>query len=646
MVQSPVSELRGAVGVSDGAEAAAGPRERREGSVGGWREALAAGALATVWSLAERGFAGGRWWDLPGIKSFIDPRLYRQDPFVWTLHNGTPAAYPYQLIAALASGLPFLSLDQVLLLLYLPVTLAALTLLYRIGLRLSGSRAAAALFLVLYVAGFRLVTIGSSVLHSAETTPQTLALPLQLGAIYALLVGRTWPAGLLMGLAFNLHMPSTVLIAAAVGLYLVLSARRLGVEWVALAFGLMALAGGPALAGSLLHHGDQLPLWALYMARLDTATDVSFATNFTSRALIAYNLLGFGLVGLVVRAAPADAGRRLTLIFFLAVGLLCLGALVFFDAALQFSMRTPLTTVVTRLQLPRSAWLLNVLGLLYLARYLVAGWRTGSPPRSAILLIVAAMLAAEPEVPPIDPLWLAAGALVLASGLVPRARTWPWLRWAAVGLALAAGAAALARLGTSDLDFGLSPRTLVVLAGLGLGWGLYGLLRRRVSVGWRAAVPAVTLALLVAAGLQRADEWRYAAAHRGGLSSAAAFQEWARTQTPVDSVFLLLPSEPNNQAFYRNADRAVFLVRERANQALYFREHNVEFERRVKALGVDQPLRYREDLDAAYRRLTEDQVRALARDFGVTHFVPARAGSFSFPIVYQSGGWTVYAVTP
>jgi hypothetical protein len=28
----------------------------------------------------------------------------------------------------------------------------------------------------------------------------------------------------------------------------------------------------------------------------------------------------------------------------------------------------------------------------------------------------------------------------------------------------------------------------------------------------------------------------------------------------------------------------------------------------------------------------------------VTHFVPARAGNFSFPIVYQSGGWTVYQV--
>src|SRR5205085_8353153 len=81
---------------------------------GGWREALLVAAAMLAWSLADRGFAGGRWSDVPIIKSFIDPRLYRQDPFIWTLHDGTPAAYPYQLIAALAGRLPGLPLDWAL----------------------------------------------------------------------------------------------------------------------------------------------------------------------------------------------------------------------------------------------------------------------------------------------------------------------------------------------------------------------------------------------------------------------------------------------------------------------------------------------------------------------------------------------------
>ena len=72
------------------------------------------------------------------------------------------------------------------------------------------------------------------------------------------------------------------------------------------------------------------------------------------------------------------------------------------------------------------------------------------------------------------------------------------------------------------------------------------------------------------------------------------------------------------------ADRALFLARERANQAVYFQEHNIEFRDRVLGLGVSDVLRYREELDPAYRRLTEDRVRELAARFKVTHFVPAR----------------------
>jgi hypothetical protein len=155
---------------------------------------------------------------------------------------------------------------------------------------------------------------------------------------------------------------------------------------------------------------------------------------------------------------------------------------------------------------------------------------------------------------------------------------------------------------------------------------------------------ALAVGALVAAGVERVDEWLYVSAHKGGLRAAADFQDWARTETPIDSVFLLLPGEPNNNTFYENAERAVYLVRERANQAVYFRQHSFEFERRVRALGIEQPLRYREELDPAYRRLTEERVRALAADFGVTHFVPARPANFTFPVVYQSGGWTVYEV--
>lgn len=605
-----------------------------------WGEALLVGAAATLFSLAERGYSGARWSDAPIIKSFADPRLYRNDPFVWSLHDGTPAAYTYQLMALVARALPMLTLDQALFLLYLPATVAALALLYRLGLALVGRRDATLLFLVLYVAGYRLVTVGSAILHSAEATPQTLALPLQLGSLYALVRQRLALAGLLMGLALNLHAPTTVYLAAALALYEVLSFRRLGLGAVTRSVGLLALAGAPMLVGSLLHHTDQLPLWALSLARAELATDISLATHFTTRPLLLYNLLGLALAALAWRRAPAGEGRRLTLLFLAAVGLMCLGALLFFD----LSLRTPFSTLVARLQLPRSAWLLDLFGLLYLAYYLAVGWDRGEPSRPLALLLLAGMLAAEPDFTPLDPLLSSAIALTLLGALVPsrtlRRLQW-WAPWVLAPLAVGLG---LRGVELREFDFALSVRSGAVFGGLVLGWGLSALLRRRAGRSVRAALPGVAMGLLSVILVQRVDSWLYVNAHRGGLQAAAQFQEWARTQTPVDSVFLILPSEPNNATFYKNAERALFLVRERANQAVYFREHNFEFERRVRALGVSQPLRYREELDQAYRRLTEDRVRELARDFGVTYFVPARDGNFSFPIVYQSGGWTVYEV--
>src|SRR5581483_8420934 len=123
------------------------------------------------------------------------------DPFVYALHNGTPAAYTYRLIAAVIALLAPLPLDWALFLLFVPASIASLSLLYLIARQLGADRVGAVLFLLLYVAGFRLLTVGSTILGSAELTPAYLALPLQLGALLALLRERHAAAGALAGLA-------------------------------------------------------------------------------------------------------------------------------------------------------------------------------------------------------------------------------------------------------------------------------------------------------------------------------------------------------------------------------------------------------------------------------------------------------------
>ncbi|MCC6179522.1 MAG: hypothetical protein IT305_29785 [Chloroflexi bacterium] len=639
-----------------------------------WRESLLVGTLLAVWSLLFRGFDGGRWSDIPIYKSFVDPRLYVHDPFVYALHDGTPAAYTYQVIAAVIGAMAWLPLDGALFILFLPASIISLAFLYAIARQLVGDRLSAALFLLFYVAGFRLLTVGSTILHSAELTPAFLALPFQLGALYALLRERHAAAGALAGLAVVVHTPTSSYVGLAIGLAYALRARHFGLRNVAVAGLLMVLCASPAVAGALLHHTDALPGWALQLARIELATDLSVAVNWDRAALRTYNLAGLALLTTALLALagrrtpdawaprwlraplrvwsghrPEDEAHRTVLALFAAVMVLCAVAFIFIDV----SLRGPISTLVARLQFPRSAWIVNLLGLVYVAHYLRVSWANHWLPRPLILTLAAAMFVSPSDFIPIEPVWLFGAGLAVGAEI---ARRWLPKRQShrlalTLGVVAPLGAAlvALARLENGrrlwllDLDDGA--RAAALAGALLLGWLLVRVLRGQTSERVALAV-GLTVAFVGAFLVRGSTDWMYQAQHRGGLSAAARFQEWARTETPVDSVFLILPSEPNNDTFYKNADRAVYLVRERANQAVYFTEHNVEFRDRVRALGVSDVLRYREELDPAYRRLTEQQIRELSARFGVTHFVPARAGDYTFPIVYQDGGWMVYQVSP
>ena len=300
----------------------------------------------------------------------------------------------------------------------------------------------------------------------------------------------------------------------------------------------------------------------------------------------------------------------------------------------------------------RAAWIVDLLGLIYVADLLRRAWVERSVPQVVLLVLTGALLVSPSDFVPLEPIWTVA-TLLLVAGLaasrwLPRhQRRNTDLLLTVLAVLTVLGFAGLwfvtRRLWQFDLDDGLKAAAMIaVLLG---AWGVSLAATRRLPA--RAALAAPLAVLVVGAFLVRGStDWLYQARHRGGLASAAQFQEWARTQTPVDSVFLILPSEPNNDNFYMNADRALYLVRERANQAVYFPAHNEEFRGRVEGLGVSNVLRYREEMDQAYRRLTEERIRDIAARYKVTHFVPARAGDFSFPVVYREGGWTVYEVRP
>ncbi len=653
---------RGSVADTTPAAGAASGTDRRGAAAGdavavravpSWREALLVGVLATLGSLLFRGFDGGRWSDIPIFKSFVDPRLYLNDPFIQALHEGTPAAFTYQFIAVVIKALPWLPLDGALFMLFLPASVASLALGYLIARHLVGSRVSAILFLVLYIAGFRLLAVGSPILHSAELTPAFLALPLQLGALYAFLRERHALTGIVAGLAVVVHAPTSSYVGLAIGLAYLLRLRHYGVRNVAVAGLLMVVCSAPTVVGAMLQHMEPLPGWALQLARIELATDLSVAVNWTRSGLLLFNLAGGLMLAVAMAAAPRTGPYggpwRAVLALFAGVVLLCAIAFVFID----ISLRGPISTLVARLQLPRAVWVVDVLGLAYAADLLRRAWTDRLAPRLLITVLVGAMLVSPSDFIPIEPVWfLTTPLFVLALAAhrwLPAARRHPvHLSLSVAAICVVVGFGALRLLGTRrlwqfDLDDGLKAAAMVGALLLGL---LVVSSAQRVQPRRTALAAGLLVAIIGAFLVRGSTDWAYQLRHRGGLASAAAFQEWARTGTPVDSVFLTLPSEPNNDAFYINADRALYLVRERANQAVYFPSHNLEFRARVEALGVSEVLRYREELDQAYRRLTEERVRELADRFQVTHFVPARADDFSFPVVYQEGGWTVYDVRP
>src|SRR3954471_24519469 len=271
-----------------------------------WREALVAGLVGTLASLLFRGFDGGRWSDIPIFKSFVDPRLYLNDPFIQALHEGTPAAYTYRFIAAVIGALPWLPLDGALFVLFVPASVASLALAYLLARHLVGDRVSAVLFLALYVAGFRLLTVGSPILHSAELTPAFLALSLQLGALYAFLRERHAVTGIVAGLAILVHAPTSSYVGLAIGLAYLIRFRHYGVRNIAVAGLLMLLCSAPTVIGAVAQHSEALPGWALQLARIELATDISMSVNWSRSGFLLYNLLG-GLL-LLMAMVPTPPG--------------------------------------------------------------------------------------------------------------------------------------------------------------------------------------------------------------------------------------------------------------------------------------------------------------------------------------------------
>src|SRR5215212_366887 len=217
--------------------------------------------------------------------------------------------------------------------------------------------------------------------------------------------------GIVAGLAIVVHAPTSSYVGLAIGLAYLLRVRHYGVRNVAVAGLLMLLCSAPTVIGAVLQHAEPLPGWALQLARIELATDLSVAVNWSRGGFLLYNLLGGLLLTVATLTAPPGATRRAVLALFVAVALLCAVAFVFIDV----SLRGPISTLVARLQLPRAAWVVDLLGLCYLAHLLRRAWVERWAPRPMLMLLFGALLVSPSDFAPLEPIWVAVTPLVVAA---------------------------------------------------------------------------------------------------------------------------------------------------------------------------------------------------------------------------------------
>src|SRR5215212_6048915 len=222
--------------------------------------------------------------------------------------------------------------------------------------------------------------------------------------------------GIVAGLAIVVHAPTSSYVGLAIGLAYLLRVRHYGLRNVALAGLLMLLCSAPAVVGALLQHAEPLPGWALQLARIELATDLSVAVNWGRSGLLLYNLIGGLLLATAMLAAPARSSRRTVLALFAAVAVLCAVAFVFIDV----SLRGPISTLVARLQLPRAAWVVDVLGLVFLAHLLRRAWSERLAPRPLIVVLVGALLVSPSDFVPLEPIWVVVAPLFVVAVVAHR----------------------------------------------------------------------------------------------------------------------------------------------------------------------------------------------------------------------------------
>ncbi|MBI4026961.1 MAG: beta-galactosidase [Verrucomicrobia bacterium] len=612
---------------------------------------LACVMLAMVqveWAGYELG-VGNQSIQVPFIERLHDASLFTCDSMV----GMTLDPYPSFFFRLAAWSLNMVSLPKLYLALHLLTAVGVLVALAALCRAAFASHWAGFVAMMFLLAGHH-HALAEEILYSTGFTHTWAVFPLALAALACFYADRYYIAFAFAGALFNFHALEAGYIGLAMGFVAVGSIRELGFRKLVILFGVFVALASPTFVMMLRQHQHFDEAWFQLMRIRSTPHSFPFAWWSTGQADVPRFLLILALSAVTLSLKKLGKDLRKTLLIAAAMALMFLAGIILTEL-------WP-TALGVRLQFFRSSKFLLVLALAYLAMGCVCGWSlpfagSGNMAKWRGWLefgsaSVTALCVAFPSLVVLLPVALLMATLV---ALLNRRLLWQQalmagvallvclFAWRSIDFVLPGPAWASSLLSRLTWRYINVMSVAVLAAAVGLWW-VAG--RELKSVRFHA----ITFAGAVACVGLIAQTYGTFLRHSAGDAQWVDAQLWARTHTPVNTLFLT-PTQPGG--FRIHSQRAI-VGEWRDGTQLYFSANYAQAW--WKLMNALQPgMRIAPDgkrLLVHGRTLShfdDKEVIALAHQFGAERVVLAVEPARRLKKAYCNSKWAIYLpeiVTP